>query len=678
MKDIPYDNLYSVAVDAPLPPLTYFKPDEKNISIARGQIVLVPLGTRQVKGVVLGRAILNDPVSFELKPITSIDEESPPFIDQRLQWMEWVSKYYGYPLGMVTALGLSPLKKKWRKSKKESPIPNPPRETPLLLTAEQEQTIKSIAVDQGFISHLIHGVTGSGKTEIYLQLLANVIASGKRGLVLVPEISLTPQLLQRFAARFPDNIAVIHSHLTPRERFEQWWNMVKGEKQILVGARSALFCPIPNLGLIILDEEHEPSFKQEDHLKYHARDASVMLARFLQCPIILGSATPSLESWHNAREGRYTLHSLKNRVAERHMPIVEVVNMKDERTKRRSLEVPSALPFWMSQKLFDSLVKCFAKGDQAALFLNRRGIAQSVFCPSCGITYECPNCSISLTLHGHSHLVCHYCDYHEQLNEICKECHSGEVGPLGLGTELVEKDIRQLFPQLKVARADRDEIQSREDLEELIFSFEKNEINLLIGTQMIAKGLDFKGLNLVGLVMADVGFNMPDFRASERSFQLIVQVSGRAGRHSELPGQVIVQTYNPAHPSIVYGINNQYIEFAEQELSTRQILCYPPFGRLALIRFQGNSAEKANSSAKLFEQRCRQLLAQHSSYRPIQILGPAPSPLAKLRGKFRFQILIKSPDASRLLAFCRQCIGDESWVQRGVTLQMDMDPINLL
>ncbi|MCB0361788.1 MAG: primosomal protein N', partial [Bdellovibrionales bacterium] len=512
-----------------------------------------------------------------------------------------------------------------------------------------------------------------------LQLLSKVLRMGKQGLVLVPEISLTPQLLKKFSNRFPQQVAVIHSHLTQRERTEQWWSVIRGEKKILVGARSALFCPLAHLGIIIIDEEHEPSFKQEEKLKYHARDSAIMLAKFHQCPVILGSATPSLESWHNARSGRYHLHILKNRVASRPMPQIEVVNMKQERSRRRLGEDSShSLPFWLSQNLFEALSETFKQGQQAALFLNRRGIAQTVFCPSCGLTYECPNCSISLTLHGKSQLVCHYCDYHERLRDVCKECHSVDVGPIGLGTELIEQDIRQLFPEIIMARADRDEIQNRQDLEALIENFENHKTQLLIGTQMIAKGLDFKGLNLVGMVMADVGFHLPDFRASERSFQLLVQVSGRAGRHSDTPGRVVIQTYNPDHPSILHAINNQFVEFAEKELQVRNLLHYPPQGRIASFRIQGTQLEKARKASNLLGERCHQLSLHNPTYVPLQILGPAESPLAKLRGKYRFQILIKSPESLLLQRFCRQVIGDQSWIPGGVKVQIDIDPINLL
>ena len=676
MIESPENSLFSVAVDAPLSaPLSYGLPE--NIKhLERGQAVKVPLGKRKVDGVVLGPC--TQAVSFKVKPVESIANELPLVPEPTLAWLEWLSKYYFYPLGQTASLCFPPLKKGGRGSRKSSPIPEATTEEQLHLTTEQSQVLTAIKQQEDFSVHLLHGVTGSGKTEVYLQLIADTLKDNKKALVLVPEISLTPQLLRRFSSRFPDRLAVLHSHLTEREKTDQWWSVIDGNKSILVGARSALFCPIPDLGLIVIDEEHEPSFKQDEMLKYHARDAAIMLARFHGCPIILGSATPSLESWHNASQGKYHLHQMNSRVADRQMPEIQVIDMRLEREARRTNETEVDLPFWLSQTLFDGMVDCFEKGDQAALFLNRRGVAQYVFCPSCGLTYECPNCSISLTLHGKNYLVCHYCDYNERLEEKCRDCGSIEVGPLGLGTELLEQDIVRLFPDLRVGRADRDEIQNREDLENLIFSFENRETDMLIGTQMIAKGLDFKGLNLVGLVMADVGFNLPDFRAAERSFQLLTQVSGRAGRHSELPGQVVIQTYNPEHTSIIYSCQNDYAGFAEEELTTRRCLSYPPFGRLTSFRISGNDHDKTLAAAELLGRRCQHLQQKQEAYQNILILGPAPAPIAKLRGKHRFQLLIKGPDHPRLAGLCRQVLSDQKWVPSGVKVGIDIDPINLL
>jgi primosomal protein N' (replication factor Y) len=664
-----------VAVDAPInEALTYKAPQELESLLRRGQLVSVPLGKRSVKGLLLGPSQKSS--NFAIKPIQAIDPEYQALPETFIKWLEWMASYYLHPIGSVTSLAYPPLKRaeKQRKSSRPPVIPTMESESPLPLTPEQSTVFEEIRKSKKFSTHLLFGVTGSGKTEIYLQLLHEILEEGKQGLVLVPEISLTPQLIHRFAARFGDQIAVLHSQLTDRERTNQWWEMVEGRKKILIGARSALFCPLPNLGLIIVDEEHESSFKQEEKLKYHGRDSAVMLGKFANCPVILGSATPSLESWKNAKDGKYTLHRMRSRVQERSLPTVEILDL------RAQAKNPN-LPFWLSTTLYEAMKISYEKNEQTALFLNRRGIAQLVLCPDCGYTSECPNCDITLTLHGKSHLVCHYCDYHESFKLECPSCKEGEMSPLGLGTELVEDEIQKLFPEAKVARADRDEIQNRADLEELIQQMESGETDILIGTQMIAKGLDFPKLNLVGLVLADVGFNLPDFRSTERSFQLITQVSGRAGRHikaGDTPGQVIVQTYNPDHPSLTFAKTHDYEAFAEQELLHREPLNYPPIGKLVSFRLQGIHLSRVQEAARLLSKRALQLKIQNLNYEKVEVLGPAEAPLAKLRGQFRYHLLLKGLDHRNLNSFCLQVLGDQKWLPAGTRVSVDVDPLHLL
>jgi primosomal protein N' (replication factor Y) len=453
----------------------------------------------------------------------------------------------------------------------------------------------------------------------------------------------------------------------------------------LIGARSALFCPIPDLGLIIVDEEHEPSFKQDEKLKYNGRDAAVMMGKIIDCPVILGSATPSLETWKNTLDGRYVLHTLKNRVANRSMPTMEVIDLREQKAdddqQRLIIAKYSHLPFWLSPALYEKMNETLAEGYQAALFLNRRGVAQMVVCPSCGHTRECPNCDISLTLHAGSHLICHYCDYHENFKVRCPDCREGELEAIGLGTELLEKDLSRLFPDKNIARADRDEIHTRADLEELISNMETGSIDILVGTQMIAKGLDFPKLKLVGLVLADVGFNLPDFRATERSFQLILQMSGRSGRHvkeGESPGYVIIQTFNAEHDSITFARNNDYEGFAKHELENRAALNYPPCGRLVSFRIQGTHLGKVEETAGLLARRAHSLKAQFPQYASVEVLGPAEAALAKLRGQFRYHLLIKSSQNAVVNPFSRQVLGDQSWVPTGVKILVDIDPMSLL
>ena len=578
-----------------------------------------------------------------------------------------------HPIGQVAKLSFPPLRKK-RPVYTTHKTPVVPLKVPCqkkTLTPEQQECFSQIANAQDFQVHLLHGVTGSGKTEVYLQLIEEVLDRGETALILVPEISLTPQLLDRFSSRFPEKVAVIHSHLTNREKTNQWWLAFENERPILLGARSALFCPREDLGLIIIDEEHEASYKQDEMLKYNARDAAIMQAKFYNCPIVLGSATPSLETWHNAIQERYRLHQMKRRVSDRPMPHIEVVSLKDN---QKSPE----LPFWLSSQLYSEIIKTLNNKDQVALFLNRRGMAQFVQCFDCGFTYECPNCEISLTLHGKQDLVCHYCNYTTLFKENCPECHSHNIKPMGLGTEQVEQDVQKLFPGTKVRRADRDEISSREQMEELVTLMETREIDILIGTQMIAKGLDFPGLNLVGLILADVGFHIPDFRASERSYQLITQVAGRAGRHSLHPGRVVVQTFNPEHPCLLLALENDFTSFANYELQQRKELNYPPTGKLALLRIIGNQLIPTQKLSYRLLSNLKAIKEHRAIYKDIQILGPAPAPITKLRNKYRYHLLLKSQNIQVLQALLSEINPDLGKGLGSTKVQIDIDPYNML
>lgn len=677
-------NLVEVAVDAPIyPALTYIW-DQEGIP-ERGLSVEVPLGSRKAKGLIINPSADADADStnFKLKKVSGLIAYRPQLSNSFLKWLEWMADYYVYPLGRVTSLAFPPLKPSTGKrnaTRKKDVVKTVKADSPPVLTDEQKSCLDAIGELDAFQAHLVHGVTGSGKTEIYLHLLEKCLAQGKQGLVLVPEIALTPQLVNRFSARFGDQIAVIHSQLTERERTNQWWSVHSGEKKILIGARSALFCPITNLGLIVVDEEHESSYKQEEKLKYHARDAAVVLAKLTDCPIVLGSATPSLETWQNTQSGKYKLHVLKNRVSNRPLPKIEVVDLRQERHDRKAnvSTGPNDLPFWMSEKLFESLTACFERKEQSALFLNRRGIAQTVLCQECGYVYECPNCAISLTLHGKRNLVCHYCDYAQLLTDQCTNCPDGEPTSIGLGTEQIEDDLNKMFPEARVLRADRDEISSREDMESMVEKMENHELDILVGTQMIAKGLDFEKLTMVGLVLADVGFNMPDFRSVEKSFQLLTQVSGRSGRHVEHGGEVIIQTYNPDYQALEFALSGDFTAFARSELEVRNQLSYSPFGRLAGLRISGTKLDQVKNTAERLRSRSEKLKESSEHYADVQILGPTEAPLAKLRGKFRYHLLLKSRTPNRLSAFCRQVLGDSRWITSGTKVQVDIDPMSLM
>ncbi len=667
-------DLWNVAVDVPLPmTLTYACPPALKDQIHRGLRAQVPLGSRKSTGVILGPSTgLGDDKATTIKSIIAIDSEFPILTEPYLRWMEWVSTYYLHPIGLVAELFYPPLARtsKTRGSQKKSALPDVQVLPPKKLNPEQEQVFKNISQSSGFGTHLIFGVTGSGKTEVYLELLDKVLKDGKSGLVLVPEISLTPQLIRRFIERFGDQVATIHSHLTDREKTEQWWSIIEGKKKILVGARSALFCPMPDLGLIVVDEEHESSYKQDEKLKYHARDAAVVLAAKMNCPVVLGSATPSIESWKNAIDGKYQLHRLKDRFGSQPLPNVQIIDLRNRKKSK-------TLPDWMTEELFHGIESTMNSGFQSAIFLNRRGIAPSVVCTACGFSPECENCDINLTLHGKSHLVCHYCNYQETHRELCSKCQA-PMHPLGLGTEKIEADLRLLFPAANIARADRDEISNREEMEDLISRMETGEIDILIGTQMIAKGLDFPKLRFVGLALADIGFNLPDFRATERSFQLMTQMSGRAGRHGttkENPGQVIIQTLNPDHPSLQFAPTGDFESFSAWELEQRKQLNYPPFHRLAVVRVQSTDKEKALQACEFIK---AQLLRWTKDLADVEILGPAEAPLARIRRQFRFHLLIKSGSVKTLTGLGQALVSMQKDLKSGVRLSVDVDPLHLL
>ncbi|NCN95673.1 MAG: primosomal protein N', partial [Bdellovibrionales bacterium] len=664
------------AVDAPIAEaLTYLWTE--SFDPKPGLQVMAPLGKRKVRGVLIEEE-LEIPTEFKLKPVSLLEDEiSLP--ESHLKLGTWLSEYYIYPLGQVLRQFFPPLKKTSSRKRKNSLFWENSESTAEVspsLNPEQQKAVESVLKESGYNTHLLLGVTGSGKTEVYLNILDEVLKRGQSGLVLVPEIALTPQLVSRFSKRFPNQVAVIHSQLTERERTDQWWSVVEGSRNILIGARSALFCPLPNLGLIVVDEEHEPSFKQDEKLRYHGRDAAVVLGSFCECPVVLGSATPSLESWQNVKEGKYHLHELKLRATESHMPDVHVIDLRDVREHRR--DEPSELPFWLSDELYQAIDSTLKRKEQVALFLNRRGLAQMSQCPECGFVAECPNCAVSLTVHQRTDLVCHYCGYTERQTKNCPSCHVGQLAALGLGTELVESDLLKLFPQHRVARADRDEIQNRKELEDLIQKMEGHEIDILVGTQMIAKGLDFPLLTCVGLVLADVGFHWPDFRATERSYQLLTQVTGRSGRHSVDPGQVFIQTYSPTHQSVTVAQSHQIEEFYQTELVERKDLNYPPFSRVALFKIQGNDKDLVTKCSQLLAHRARQLQSTFEAFEPVQTLGPAPAPLSRLRGKYRFQVLLKAPKPQMLKEFCRRVLGDEKWIPSGTKVQVDIDPLHML
>jgi len=488
--------------------------------------------------------------------------------------------------------------------------------------------------------------------------------------VLVPELSLTPQLLARFRARFGDMIAQIHSGLSGGERFDEWRKIRNGEAQIVIGARSAIFAPLKSPGIIVVDEEHDSAYKQDDTLCYSARDLALVRGRMNGAVVILGSATPTIETYHNTRIGKIAYLHLSCRIDNRPLPRVEVLDMRKEK--------PGAL---LSAQLKNGLRERYQKGEQTMLFLNRRGFSSFVLCRACGHTFRCSNCNVSLVYHRDKRLLlCHYCNLLKPAPDICPQCRSGKIKTFGFGTEKLEAEVRRLFPELKVGRLDRDTTVKKGSLQRILGEFRRGETDVLIGTQMIAKGHDLPRVTLVGIIAADLSLNFPDFRAGERTFQLLTQVAGRSGR-GRIPGEVIIQTYNPSHPSIQMAVTQDFLHFYDTEISLRKELDYPPFHRLVNFRMAGNSLSRTRDYATMLGELSLDLCEKDSSFRnTIEILGPAEAPWEKLKGKYRWQMLIKGRDHRVLHNFTEKVL--LSLKPRikvsGVRVTVDVDPVNLL
>jgi len=556
------------------------------------------------------------------------------------------------------------------------------------LTLEQDTALRAIEnriSSGGFETFLLHGVTGSGKTEVYLSAAERSKALGRRSLILIPEISLTPQLLDRVRARFPNKTGVLHSALTAAERLAQWRQVARGDVDVVIGARSAVFAPIPDLGLIVVDEEHDSSYKQEETLRYNGRDVAVLRGKLLGCPVILGSATPALETYENCRQARYRLLEITERVEQRPLPSIEPIDLRRRvessgsgtvRTgERESLAAGRQL---FSDELIEALNDNFACGHQTLIFLNRRGFANFVQCRVCGYVWRCPHCSVTLTLHLKlNRMSCHHCDYRRPLTDTCPECSHDTLSGVGSGTERVEHALKQLLPEARVARMDRDTTHGRGSHEQLIRRWERGDIDILVGTQMVTKGHDVFGVTVVGALLADLSLNMPDFRAAERTFQLLSQVAGRSGR-GDNPGRVIVQTYSPDHYAIRYLTAHDYRGFFNAEREFRQALNYPPFSRLVNLRVDGPKLADVENKVRWLAARLRALQTRNPEiYDQVEILGPAAAPIEKLRDRYRWQLLLRSKHSSRVLKLARAA-RDVLPNSRAVRLHIDVDPYSML
>ena len=517
---------------------------------------------------------------------------------------------------------------------------------------------------------LLHGVTGSGKTEVYLQAIFSVIEKGQTALVLVPEISLTPQTVARFKRRFAhiqDQVAVLHSHLSGGERFDEWHKIVEGNAKIVIGARSALFAPLKKLGLIVVDEEHEGSYKQDSSPRYHARDVAVVRAKIEGCSVVLGSATPSLESIHNTKIGKYELIELKERVDNCSLPLIRIIDLKNE---SRNLSKAGG-PAIISERLRSAINDRLKKGEQTILFLNRRGFATSLSCPSCGHVCGCPECSVSLTFHRKEEkLICHMCGYQRVAPKKCPECKDPAIRFAGFGTEKVEEVLGKVFPSARIARVDTDTMSRKGALRKTLGDFKAVKLDILVGTQMIAKGLHFPNVTLVGILNADIGLHIPDFRSGERTFQLLTQVAGRAGR-GEMEGEVLIQTFTPHSPSVQFARHHDYEGFSDQELEFRKSFSYPPFSHCIILTCRSKNASLAEFTLQTLHKRLLKKLPDH-----ILLGEPLPSPLSKAAGQFRFQLMLRSESPRSMSQYIKSIIVDLA-IPDEVYLAIDVDPLYL-
>ena len=551
----------------------------------------------------------------------------------------------------------------------ESPIYVEPETPSRTLSAHQlsaYQEIEAAIVSGTFHAFLVHGVTGSGKTEIYLRAIDACLALGKSALLLVPEIALTPAMAGQFFHRFGDKVAILHSAFHDAERAEQWRRLREGKARVAVGTRSGVFAPLQNLGLIVVDEEHDQSYKQQETPRYHGRDVAVVRARDAGACIILGSATPALESRYNAERGKFRLIELPERIAQRPMPDVTIID-----TRQEFLETRKNATF--SRSLVDAIGARLKNGEQTMLLLNRRGFSSFVTCRACGHRVECPNCAVTLTFHRRDRrLLCHYCDHAEKVPSVCPNCHSDHIQFVGTGSEKVEEELHQMFPEARIARMDRDTVSGKRHFETILQGFREHNYDILVGTQMIAKGHDIPNVTLVGIVSADVGLGMPDFRAAERTFQLLTQAAGRAGR-GDLPGIVLIQTINPEHYAVRFAAAQDYQKFYEKELQFRRVMRYPPFAALANVLIRNENQEQALQWAAEIGRRL------NPAPEGLKVLGPAEAPVAKIKSEFRYQLLLKATDRKKLnmvLKDIHRWAAENKWRQGALVI--DVDPVSLL
>jgi primosomal protein N' (replication factor Y) len=735
------DNFIEVAVPLPVEGLyTYRVPDALSDKIQIGRRVLAPFGKKIRAGFIISRSDVA-PSDLTIKDIVNIPDEPPYFTRLLWEFILWVAHYYMAPVGAVLKTALPPgsdrksvawttlteegrnwvlenkditfparllksgavprklidtaigsklvdeaIRKKWLSV--EQRIANPrkarvgllgvfeasrlaarEKEAPPQLTPQQADVAQEIAESLRtglYTPHLLYGVTGSGKTEVYLDAIEKALALGKRVLVLVPEIALTPQLARRFVSRLGEAVGIFHSGYTGAQRLLEWRQIMSGAMKVVIAARSGIFLPMDDLGLIIVDEEHDPSYKQSDGCTYNARDMAIARAKLQGATVVLGSATPSFESFVNCQKGKIKRLDLRSRHHGGGLPKVELVDLKASKISKKSLLTPM---------LIEAIEEALSKKEQVLIFLNRRGFDTFAMCRSCGFVFKCPNCDISLTHHKRAKdLRCHMCGYARVAPPLCPQCSSEKIFFGGIGTQKIEEELSALFPAARIERLDADSTRKRENLEGILDRFRKKEIDILTGTQMLVKGHDFPGISLVGVLCGDASLHFPDFRAGERTFQMLTQVAGRTGRESD-SGKVIIQTFDPFHDAIQCAAEHAFERFFQLDSTLREELSYPPFGHLILIRIEGNSEKRVEAKAVKIARAARIL---KEAAQDILILGPAPAPIKKKVGKYRWQVLLKSRSRASVRNVIAQLRAEGHLKGQGVRTAVDIDPIDLM
>lgn len=666
-----------IAVPLPIEGVfSYLVPDELVPVIQTGVRVRVPFRNREITGYAV--EIKQAVPEGKLKSVLEVMDTEPVFSPKMRELTRWISENYGCSWGEAIENALPKWVKHGKKADKalaKAPayegLKTPEKKIDLTLSSDQEKAFEILrsALNKNSKPFLLFGVTGSGKSELYIRIIREVLKEKKSAICMVPEIALTEQLRHFFIQHFGPELEILHSKLTDSERFLAWKRIETGTKKIVLGPRSSVFAPLPNLGLIIMDEEHEGSYKQETTPRYHAREVAAWRAQSENALFIMGTATPSLESMHACSAGKYEKLELRTRIDDRAMPLVSVVDLKHLPPQNRKMAL-------LSPKLISEIQLNLQQKQGTMLLLNRRGFSTHIHCPKCGHIETCKSCQVSLTFHQEDGtLLCHYCNYQRPAESKCSQCGMDVMKFAGFGTEKVESEVAARFPQARIARLDADTVKKRGSHEEILSQFRNQKTDILVGTQMIAKGFDFPHVTLVGVILADVGLSLPDFRSAERTFQLMTQVAGRAGR-GKLPGRVVIQTFSPDHPSIQCSRTHDYQKFYAAESPQRAEYRYPPFSRLINIILRSKTENKPYAYGRELRAALQTELATRG-FSEIEIVGPAPLPFFKLRGHFRWHVMLKVPDVPGLPAAVRKILYTLK-KPSDVAFALDVDPLNIL